>query len=405
MMKKAIASVLIFASMLGFAGCTDAAPETPGSVVPPVVESTEVEQSTRAVVYPYREKEHFTLKGTLDYDAFLHWLPDYFGTLYGRPFVVAVRDIIDESTEGTRGTVTLLAEYHTMDALESGRSVDTLCGGCNLFFTYDRVSGTDFAEEQFAGAELLENFSDAPGIDSAVWTATVDADGKVQLLKGGEDTIKTPGEYRWGMASFENEHALYVNGEHVVLLLVEHESLFVPASERLVYAYASSDGGESWKKNALDFTPITTTIRYPVTNLVLNMRDDLNGTAILGTNRCEVFFYTTDDGGKKWTKQRSFKLLNYQNEALLDGGMVTDTLGFITFIPRKGKNPNVYITYDGGKTWALMDITLPEGYSDADAYGTAAYLEASCVILPIVCSGETLYYISEDEGKTWNWQK
>ena len=142
-----------------------------------------------------------------------------------------------------------------------------------------------------------------------------------------------------------------------------------------------------------------------MTNLVLSMRSADKGTLIVGPNRCEVFFYTTDDGGKKWTKQRSFKLLNYQNEALLDGGMVTDTLGFITFIPRKGKNPNVYITYDGGKTWALMDITLPEGYSDADAYGTAAYLEEKRVILPIVCSGGTLHYISEDEGKTWNWQK
>lgn len=83
------------------------------------------------------------------------------------------------------------------------------------------------------------------------------------------------------------------------------------------------------------------------------MRDAENGTAILDTNRTEVFFY---------------------------------------------------ITLDGSRNWDLMDITLPEGYSDAGAYGKRAYIESGNIILPIVCGGEALRYVSADEGRSWKWE-
>ena len=402
MMKKMIASVLILAGMLSFAGCTDAAPETPDGGVPEAARtSAELPaRSPRAVILTYGNEAHYRLDKALDYEAFLDWLAAFYGALCGDQTVVAISDIIADS-----GVITVLAEYHTAASLETGRNSDTVCGGCNLFFDYNTTTGRDFAEQKFAGDALLHSYDAPAPLDLSDWTVTVDTQGAVQLVKAGETPIKTPAVYRWDLANFSKVQQLYVNGDNIVLALPIHAGGPMEVTKLALMVYASKDGGATWSEQAIDYTPITTTVRYPVTNLVLSMRSADKGTLIVGTNRCEVFFYTTDDGGKKWTKQRSFKLLNYQNEALLDGGMVTDTLGFITFIPRKGKNPNVYITYDGGKTWALMDITLPEGYSDADAYGTAAYLEESRVILPIVCSGGKLHYISEDEGKTWSWQK
>ena len=77
MMKKMIASVLILAGMLGFAGCTDAAPETPDGGVPEAARiSAELPaRSPRAVILTYGNEAHYRLDKARDYEAFLDgWL-------------------------------------------------------------------------------------------------------------------------------------------------------------------------------------------------------------------------------------------------------------------------------------------------------------------------------------------
>ncbi|MBE6611727.1 MAG: hypothetical protein E7632_04485 [Ruminococcaceae bacterium] len=444
MIKMIIASAVLAAMMICFAGCTEKPPETGdagapfsvNTVEPPAAVPTETEpaevlpapaelpaESPRAVILTYGNEDSFTLDGTLDYDAFLDWLADYYGSRYDEPMVIAVRDIIDN-----RGAVTVLAEYHTMEALESGRSVGTVCGSCNFFFHYDTATGLDFSESDTLGALLHNHYIPEP-LDLTDWTASVDSQGFVQLVKAGETPIKTPAEYRWNLYDFADVHRLYVNGDRIMLVLLEHPGEQMDIVDRKLMMYVSDDGGESWQKTEIDYTPTTTTVRYPVTDLVLSMRDDDRGALIVGTNRCEVFFYTTEDGGKTWQKQRNFKLKNYRYGALLDGGLVTDTLGFVTFEARDRDNPNVYITKDGGKTWNLMDINPPDetvdgwvefckhrGYpvnafdGEWEAYALGARLEDgpsggdTVVSIPVYVNGERFFdYVSHDFGESWHW--
>lgn len=438
-MKKMIASVLFVGLVLLLTACMERGTEissngllhaSPTEIVENVPVSAEyLPTEKQAVILTYGNEDRFTLGKTFDYDAFLGWLPEYFGALCGEPLVVAVSDIIDGGDEGELGTVTVLAEYHTMEALESGRSADTVCGGCNLFFQYDRETGADFSEMKFAGDVLLHNYYVKEPRDLSDWTATVDTRGFVQLVKAGETPIETPAEYRWDLLDFTELHQLYVRGDRILLVLLEHRGTELSVIERSVAVYTSDDGGGTWNRTELDYTPTTTTVVYSVGDIVLNMRDDMKGTVILGTSRCEVFFYTTEDGGKTWKKQRNFKLLNYRYEALLDGGLVTDTLGFITFEARDSGNPNVYITYDGGKTWTLMDIRPPDesvdgwvefcehrGYpvnafsGEWDAYALCGRLEDgpngknTVVSIPVYVNGERFFdYTSLDFGKSWHW--
>ncbi len=446
-MKKIIASVLIAGMLFTLAACGEnetnvidnGMPFDIETVAPPTVKAsaetlgdtqTVPAADPRAVILTAPYEDGYELYGTLDYEAFLEYLAEYYGKLYGESMVISITDMIDHGEdEGERGVVTVLAEYHTLVSLESGRNGGTVCGGCNFFFTYDKVSGRDFGEQTFAGDVLLHNTFHALGNDFADYTATVDSRGFVQLVKAGQSPIKTPAEYRWDMMNLTNDHQLYVNQDNIVLLILAHEGENASIIERPVYVYTSHDGGETWDTAVLDYTPTTTTVKHPVCSLVLNMRDDMHGSAILGTNRCEVFFYVTEDGGKTWEKRRNFKLKNYQTDALYDGGLVTDELGFITFAPRDKDNPNVYITHDGGLTWALMDITLPDANDDGwvefckfrgydvnafhgewEAYALGARLEDgpsgndTVVSIPVYVNGERFFdYTSLDFGKSWHW--
>ncbi|MBQ8551298.1 MAG: exo-alpha-sialidase [Clostridia bacterium] len=381
-------------------------PHEARSTVIPITESQASDADSIAVILTAPYINRYTLDGSLDFDAFVEYLSEYYTELYGDPLVICVTDMIDygDSTDG-RGVVTVLAEYHSYVSLESGRNADTLRGGCNFFFSYDVSSGADFSPRPFVEDTYLHSIKEAIGNDFSEYTATVDTRGYVQLVKAGHSVITTPAKFCWELGDFADLCKFRIDGDNIVLVIRENNGEYGDGDWTDVLAYASSDGGVTWTSYSLDYTPTTTSNIFEVTSLVLNMIDDMRGTAILSTPRCEVFFYVTEDGGVTWEKRRNFKLLNYRIDGLHAGGLIDDELGFISFIAREGENPNVYITYDGGRTWTLMDISAPDGISDAGAYADMAYIRNGTVVIPILYADGERNYISRDNGVTWEWDR
>lgn len=369
----------------------------------PTVSQTEL-QSAVILTEPYINR--YTLNGTLDLDAFVEYLSEYYTELYQKPLVICITEIIDHGDEFEgMGVVTVLAEYHSAESAESGRNHNTLCGGCNFFFDYNVSSGKDFVPRPFVGDSYLHSLNEPIGNDFSEYTATVDKGGNVQLVKAGHSMITTPAKFCWELYSFGELCKLYIDGDNIILALRENNGEYGDEDWITASVYASQDGGVSWSSYSLDYTPTNTTNIFEPTSLVLNMIDSEHGTVVLSTPRCEVFFYVTEDGGITWEKRRNFKLLNYRIDGLHAGGLINDELGFISFIPRDGKNPNVYITHNGGRDWTLMDITAPDGISDVGAYADAAYESNGAVVIPVIYSDGVRNYISRDNGITWSWEE
>ncbi len=377
------------------------------TVAPPVENKPTIYQteSQPAVILIEPYVKRYTLNGALDLDAFTEYLSEYYTELYENSLVICITDIIDhgDAYDGM-GVVTVLAEYHSAESFESGRNHNTLCGGCNFFFDYNASTGKDFVPRPFVGDNYLHNLTEPTGNDFSEYTATVDTDGYVQLVKAGHPTISTPAKFCWELYGFGKLCKLYIDGDNIILALRENNGEYGDEDWMTASVYASRDGGGSWSSYSLDYTPTNTTNIFEPTSLVLNMIDSEHGTVVLSTPRCEVFFYVTEDGGITWEKRRNFKLLNYRIDGLHTGGLINNDLGFISFIPRDGKNPNVYITHNGGRDWTLMDITAPDGISDVGAYADTAYVNNGTVVIPIIYSDGVRNYISCDNGATWGWE-
>ncbi len=380
-------------------------PEAQNETVPPVeTQAPDPEPCSVILTAPYINR--YTLDGALDIEAFASYLAEYYTGLYGEPLVICITDMVDHGDYADgRGVVTVLAEYHSYVSLESGRNDNTVCGGCNFFFSYDAASGVGFAPRPFVGDTYLHSRSEPSGNDFSEYTATVDTRGYIQLVKAGEPVIATPAMFCYDLTGFSDLCDFYIDGDSIVLVIRENNGEYVDGDWIDALAYASKDGGITWTSFSLDYTPTTTALVYEPTSLELNMINDTRGSVILSTPRCEVFFYVTEDGGVTWEKRRNFKLLNYRTDGLHAGGLIDDELGFISFIAREGKNPNVYITRDGGHNWDLMDIVPPKGVSDSGAYADMAYSRDGCVVIPIIYGDAARNYISRDNGATWEWEK
>lgn len=345
----------------------------------------------------------------LNYDAFLKYLKSYFAELMGEDVLVVITDIIDGE-----GVVTLLTEYHDIKAFEAGRRTSTIRGGGNLFFNYSTESGADFSEQLFAGVELLHNFYKSEVFVDGDYIF-VDNDGYVCIHESDGRIIKTPALYSWGcndMADViqwrcDDNHMQGKPREHYIVAVYRKSVTDKDVTDRIMNVYATKDGGVTWSESELDYTPVTTEHLYPVDDIALRplYSGELDTCSIiLSTNRCEVFYYLTEDGGVTWERCSNFKLLNYRYEAFIDGGIIFDDLAIMAFEARDGKNPNVYISRDGGYNWSLMDIPTPDGLSDEGAYACALYKWNGVAVIEVMYGDAMRRYVSFDHGATWEWE-
>ncbi|MCZ2127096.1 MAG: hypothetical protein LC099_04895 [Anaerolineales bacterium] len=175
-------------------------------------------------------------------------------------------------------------------------------------------------------------------------------------------------------------------------------NLGVGAGSMGVAIFQTRDGGETWTRTyANDPNVEGASDSLPLGGLKnfirpVNMDTAWVGGVIYMTGR--VYLYRTDDGGANWAEQ---PIILSQEAA---GGEV-GALDLTFFAPSTGMLvlrssgdvllTEVYISQNGGATWAQTDATLK-------GYGSLQILSADDMIF----FADGKFNITQDAGKTWN---
>ena len=169
--------------------------------------------------------------------------------------------------------------------------------------------------------------------------------------------------------------------------------------------YHTTDGGVTW-----------TSVAVPFGGGTIKFVDRLHGWELIGLSAGmsheAVAVFRTGDGGKTWNRvfiddpnvsgsSDSLPLVGDKNgiTALnVNHGWVTGAQPSSDFI-------YVYITQDGGTTWAHQNLTIPTGYSGGmTSADLPVFFGTRDAVLPVLLFANTNgtdFYVSHDGGQIW----
>ena len=170
--------------------------------------------------------------------------------------------------------------------------------------------------------------------------------------------------------------------------------------------YHTTDSGITWNSAEVPFGGGS-----------IKFTDSMQGWELIGLgagmSHEAVAVYRTSDGGTTWTQvfiddpnapgtSDSLPFVGDKNgiTALDEShGWVTGTEPMDNFI-------YIYATQDGGTTWTHQDLTLPQGYTNAQTnpdlpvfFGSS---EAVLAVKLFATSNGTIFYVSHDGGQSWS---
>ena len=131
---------------------------------------------------------------------------------------------------------------------------------------------------------------------------------------------------------------------------------------------------------------------------------------VLGSGRKNVA--TSADGGKTWDIGSTRD--NYGGNHVVGMGFATDKIAFISCDPYNehdgADGPVISRTTDGGKTWELLDITVPDSLKGQKLISGIPFYDGDLLRYSVWLNpshgrkeGEPMYLISRDKGLTWEW--
>jgi hypothetical protein len=122
------------------------------------------------------------------------------------------------------------------------------------------------------------------------------------------------------------------------------------------------------------------------------------------------YIYIATDGGRIWTQTDSD--INKIYDRMLSGaGFMNEKTGFLCFRNEYIEfNPAICMTNDGGLTWNKLHIDILEEYETYNMTVLSPLYDGVNIIMPVQLSDdseavETIYIISRDCGKTWEYVK
>ena len=169
--------------------------------------------------------------------------------------------------------------------------------------------------------------------------------------------------------------------------------------------YHTSDGGASWTSGMVPFGGASLQFLDASTGRAL-----ANRGAGAGSNAVEM--YQTSDGGATWTSvfnndptrpnsSDSLPLSGFKNGMTF----VDANTGWVTGTRPVAGEVYLFVTHDGGISWAQQSIPLPAGYEAYQYIPQAPVFFGSDGFLPlmITLSGATdfTFYTTHDGGTTW----
>jgi len=168
--------------------------------------------------------------------------------------------------------------------------------------------------------------------------------------------------------------------------------------------YRTLDGGATWTRYPVPFN-----------GGYMQFLDDANGFVLSGElsgmHKHAVSLYQTSDGGATWTLKYAIDPTQPNNTLPFGGnknGMTfrdTSTGWVSGYVPTPGA-VYLYKTTNGGVTWAQQLLALPPGYESADIDITSPrFFGLNDAVLPVWMStsaGRDLFiYVTHDGGVTW----
>jgi len=211
-------------------------------------------------------------------------------------------------------------------------------------------------------------------------------------------------------AQLDKGQWIYLNGENAAVI--------VPESP--VKIMLSSDGGTTWKESVVqnsDEMEIWGSIQDGVQYLggYIGFFGERNGylvlTAGVAMNNQPMRIYLTSDGGETWAEIGN--PYNVHASVLTGAGFSTPEIGFISYRYYEDAGPDIWWTADGGDIWQKLTITLPEQYT-AEKYRFTPqtptfYGEDGTYPITVLDSESetehTIYMYSNDYGETWKFEQ
>lgn len=211
-------------------------------------------------------------------------------------------------------------------------------------------------------------------------------------------------------AQLDKGEWIYLNGENVAVI--------VPESP--VKIMLSSDGGATWKESVVqdsDEMEIWGSIQDGVQYLggYIGFFGERNGylvlTAGVAMNNQPMRIYLTSDGGETWAEIGN--PYNVHASVLTGAGFSTPEIGFISYRYYEDAGPDIWWTADGGDTWQKLMVALPEQYAAEEYRFTpqTPTFDGEDGIYPITVldpeseAEHTIYMYSNDYGETWKFEQ
>ena len=121
---------------------------------------------------------------------------------------------------------------------------------------------------------------------------------------------------------------------------------------------------------------------------------------------------TSSDGGKTWSVGSTAD--DYGGNHVVGIGFASESIAFMSFDPYNehdgADGPIISRTIDGGKTWELLDISVPPAFEGKKLIAGIPYYNRNDLFYPIWLNtshgtkeGEPMYLVSRDKGFTWSW--
>ncbi len=168
---------------------------------------------------------------------------------------------------------------------------------------------------------------------------------------------------------------------------------------------STDDGGLSWEQSTLSLKDEMDTID----NFIATFWTPRHGALIAANGAIETFIYLTEDGGKSWKLQEQAPPEQDWHDILEYGTFLNKDIGIISydFHSKPANQPNVYLTTNGGKSWAPLYIIVPESVMDSYAKAGKPFYDGEKINIPINIfnsSGDivnTVYFVSYDLAANW----
>ena len=190
-------------------------------------------------------------------------------------------------------------------------------------------------------------------------------------------------------------------------------TMFSPLDPHVLYyasnvLFKSADGGDSWQTISSDLTRENPGVPASVGTLIPQGADKQRGviyalapsfkninTLWAGTD--DGLIWQTRDGGKKWNDITPKDLIPWNKVTQISASHFDDDSAYVSVSRFRinDEHPYIYRTHDGGKTWSLITVGLPD-------FGPVDTVREDPVRKGLLFAGtENSVWISFDDGDHW----